>query len=129
MSAEPAARMVGLLALAHDRCCEAALAARLAKLLETGTLRELEPSRASSSASKMRRKASRGKQLIAVDQMQQCHRLAAQGMDEMVVVDHVAAATIAVGATAAQGHQWGRANEQLQPIIVEVDAQGVTDQP
>ena len=36
-------RMVGLLALAHDRCCEAALAARLADLLEAGTLPELEP--------------------------------------------------------------------------------------
>ena len=36
-------RMVGLLALAHDRCCEAALAARLAELLEAGTLPELEP--------------------------------------------------------------------------------------
>ena len=36
-------RMVGLLALAHDRCCEAALAAQLADLLEAGTLPELEP--------------------------------------------------------------------------------------
>jgi hypothetical protein len=35
--------MVGLLALAHERCCEAALAARLADLLEAGTLPELEP--------------------------------------------------------------------------------------
>ena len=40
---EACRRMVGLLALAHDRCCEAALAARLAELLETGTLPELEP--------------------------------------------------------------------------------------
>ena len=39
---EACRRMVGLLALAHDRCCEAALAARLAELLETGTLPELE---------------------------------------------------------------------------------------
>ena len=36
-------RMVGLLALAHERCCEAALAARLADLLEAGELPELEP--------------------------------------------------------------------------------------
>ena len=36
-------RMVGLLALAHDRCCEAALATRLADLLEAGELPELEP--------------------------------------------------------------------------------------
>ena len=36
-------RMVGLLALAHERCCEAALAARLAELLASGTLPELEP--------------------------------------------------------------------------------------
>ena len=36
-------RMVELLALAHDRCCEAALAAQLADLLEAGTLPELEP--------------------------------------------------------------------------------------
>ena len=57
------------------------------------------------------------------------HRLAAQGMDEMVIVDHVAAAPVAMGATAAQGQQWGGADEQLQPIIVEVDAQGVADQP
>ena len=40
---EACRRMVGLLALAHDRCCEAALAARLADLLEAGTLPELEP--------------------------------------------------------------------------------------
>ena len=36
-------RMVGLLALAHERCCEAALAARLAELLAAGTLPELAP--------------------------------------------------------------------------------------
>ncbi|MDE0227673.1 MAG: IS21 family transposase [Spirochaetaceae bacterium] len=40
---EACRRMVGLLALAHDRCCEAALDARLAELLATGTLPELEP--------------------------------------------------------------------------------------
>ena len=68
-------------------------------------------------------------QLIAVDDVQQGHRLAAQGMDEMVIVDHVATAPVAMGATAAQGQQWGGADEQLQPIIVEVDAQGVADQP
>ena len=68
-------------------------------------------------------------QLIAVDEVQQGHRLAAQGMDEMVIVDHVATAPVAMGATAAQGHQWGGTDEQLQPIIVEVDAQGVADQP
>ena len=34
-----------------------------------------------------------------------------------------------MGATAAQGQQWGGAKQQLEPIIVEVDAQGVTDQP
>ena len=68
-------------------------------------------------------------QLIAVDDMQQGHRLAAQGMDEMVIVDHVATAPVAMGATTAQGQQWRGADEQLQPIIVEVDAQGVADQP
>ena len=36
-------RMVGLLALAHDRCCEAALAAQLTDLLQAGELPELEP--------------------------------------------------------------------------------------
>ena len=50
-------------------------------------------------------------------------------MDEMVIVDDVATAPVAMGATAARGHQWGGAEQQLQPIIVEVDAQGVADQP
>ena len=68
-------------------------------------------------------------QLIAVDDVQQGHRLAAQGMDEMVIVDHVATAPVAMSATAAQGQQRRGADEQLQPIIVEVDEQGVTDQP
>ena len=36
-------RMVGLLALAHERCCEAALATQLADLLDAGTVPELEP--------------------------------------------------------------------------------------
>ena len=35
--------MVGLLALAHDRCCEAALATLLADLLKAGELPELGP--------------------------------------------------------------------------------------
>ena len=48
-------------------------------------------------------------QLIAVDEVQQRHRLAAQGMDEMVIVDHVATAPIAAGTTSRRvGHDHHR---------------------
>ena len=43
---EACRRLVGLSALARDRCCEAALAAQLTDLLQAGELPELEPLRA-----------------------------------------------------------------------------------
>ena len=45
-----------------------------------------------------------------------------------MIVDHVAAPTVAMGATAGQALQRRGAEKQIQPIIVEVYAQGVADQ-
>ena len=57
-------------------------------------------------------------------------RLAAQGVDDVAVVDHMAAARLPVDAApASQGLHQGAAEEALQPIIIQPDAQTMADQP
>ena len=71
-------------------------------------------------------------QLIAIDQVEQRHRLAPESVDDVAVVDDVGGAAMpgAARSPAARQRQHQRAAEQaFQPIVVEPHPQAVTDQP
>ncbi len=68
-------------------------------------------------------------QLIAIDQIDERHRLLAQRMDGVMVGDDVAVlATALRRPTTPQGQQLRGAEETLKPIIVEVNIETVADQ-
>ena len=68
-------------------------------------------------------------QLGAVDQAEQRHRLLAQGVDDVVIIDDMTVLAVGIGPAAVERHQQRAAHEQLEAIIEEPDAEAVTDQP
>ena len=71
---------------------------------------------------------SAGEELIAIDQIEQRHRLAAQGMDDVTIVDDMAKFAVRLGPTAPQDDDGRRALKAFQPIVVEAHPQPVADQ-
>ena len=69
-----------------------------------------------------------GKELGAIDQIEQCHRLAAQGMDDMAIVDDMAMFAVRPCSPAPQGDDVRRALEAFEPVVVKAHAQPMTDQ-
>jgi hypothetical protein len=69
------------------------------------------------------------KDLIAVDQVEQRHGLAAQRVDDVPVVDDVTVFAIGARTAALQRHQGRAAQEQFQPVVIQPHAQSMTDQP
>jgi len=68
-------------------------------------------------------------QLIAIDKVEQRHRLPAQRVDDVTVVDHVAMLAAGLGRSAApQGQEPGRAEEAFEPVVVKVNIEPVADQ-
>src|SRR5882724_5504460 len=67
-------------------------------------------------------------ELLTIDQVEQGHRLAAQGMDDMPAIDNMAVLAAGMRPPAAQAHQWRRAEEAFEPIIIEAYAQPMADQ-
>ena len=61
-----------------------------------------------------------GEELVAVDQAEQRHGLAPQRMDDVVVVDDMAVLAVGTTAAALQRHQQGRAQQQLQPLLLAI---------
>lgn len=70
-----------------------------------------------------------GEELVAIDQVEQRHRLAAQGMDDMAIVDDMAMFAIGLWPPAPQGGDERRALEAVEPVVVKSHAQAVPDQP
>jgi hypothetical protein len=70
-----------------------------------------------------------GEELGAIDEVQQRHRLAAQAVDDVAVVDDVPVLAVRLGAPARQGHERGGGKEKLQAIVMETDAEPLADQP
>src|SRR5258705_5261470 len=54
-------------------------------------------------------------ELLTIDQVEQGHWLAAQGMDDVAVIDHMAVLAAGMRPTAAQRHQRRRAEEAFEP--------------
>lgn len=69
------------------------------------------------------------KELIAVDEAEQRHRLAAQRVDDMAIIDDMAMFAVAAGAPAHQRDERGAADEQVETVVVKADPQPVPDQP
>jgi hypothetical protein len=67
-------------------------------------------------------------QLLTIDQVEQGHWLAAQGMDDVPVIDDVAVFAGGVRPPATQRHQRRRAKKAFEPIIVKAHAQAMADQ-
>ena len=68
-------------------------------------------------------------QLVTIDQIEQGHRFALQGMDDVPVIDDVAVFAAGLRAPPAQAHQRRRAEKAFQPIVVKPYPQVMADQP
>jgi len=69
-----------------------------------------------------------GEELVAVDETNERHRLASQRVDDVAIVDDLAALAVALRAPSRQRHQVGAAEKEVEPIIVEPDPQAVADE-
>src|SRR6267143_2938737 len=67
-------------------------------------------------------------ELLTIDQVEQGHWLAAQGMDDVPVIDDVAMLAAGMRPPAAQRHQRRRAEEAFEAVVVEPYAKPVADQ-
>ena len=67
-------------------------------------------------------------ELVTIDQIEQSHWLAAQGMDDVPVIDHVAMLSAGMRPLAAQRRQRRRAEEAFEPVVVKPHAKPVADQ-
>ncbi|MDE3175129.1 MAG: hypothetical protein KGM15_03345 [Pseudomonadota bacterium] len=63
------------------------------------------------------------KQLVAINQFEQRHRLAAQRMDHMPIVDDMAMLAVGPGAAASQGDQMRRALKAFEPVVTQTNPQ------
>jgi hypothetical protein len=57
-------------------------------------------------------------ELLTIDQIEQSHWLAAQGMDDVPIIDHMTVFAAGMRSPAAQRHQRCRAEKAFEPIIV-----------
>ena len=67
-------------------------------------------------------------QAVAIDQPQQRHGFAAQGMDHVAVIDNVAVLPVHAGAATRQGHESRAPDEDVEAVIIQADTQTVPDQ-
>ncbi len=58
-----------------------------------------------------------GKELVAIDETQKCHRLFAQGMNNVPVIDDLIVPTVGMAAPSRQCHQMRPADEDLKAIV------------
>ena len=69
-----------------------------------------------------------GEELVAIDQIEQRHRFAAQRMDDVTIVDDMAMFAVWLRPPAPQGENGRRALEAFQPIVIETHPQPMADQ-
>src|SRR4051812_31077724 len=73
-------------------------------------------------------KSSTREQLIAVDQIGQRHRVLAQRVDHVPVVDDMTALAVRDGPPPSERHHWRRAKKTFESVVIEVHAQAMADQ-
>src|SRR5450631_3515729 len=69
-----------------------------------------------------------GKELGAIDQIEQCHRLAAQGVDDVAIVDDMAMLAVWLRSSAPQGDDVRGALEAFEPVVIKTHTQPVAYQ-
>jgi hypothetical protein len=69
-----------------------------------------------------------GEEFVAVDQPEQRHRLAAERVDDVPVVDHMAVPAVGMRSPAGGGELVRAAEVDLEPAVVEAHAQAMADQ-
>src|SRR5271163_3779714 len=67
-------------------------------------------------------------ELVAIDQVEQRHRLAAQRMDDVTIIDDMAMSAARLGAAAPQGENRRRALKAFEPIVMQMHPQPLADQ-
>src|SRR4051794_12627314 len=67
-------------------------------------------------------------ELVPVDEVEERHRLAAQRVDDVTVVDDLIVSAIRVRPPARERQKVCAAQEHLEPIIVQADAKAMADQ-
>ncbi len=87
------------------------------------------PSLRRAARSKVRAIGVARKELVAIDQVEQRHRLAAQRMDDVPVVDDMAVLAVAAGRPRGSVIRLRAAEKQVEPVVVEPHAQPMADQP
>ena len=65
-------------------------------------------------------------ELLTIDQIEQRHRLAAQGMDDVPIIDHMT--VFAAGMRSPQRDQRRRAEETFEPVVIQPHAKPMADQ-
>ena len=68
-------------------------------------------------------------ELVAVDEVEQRHGFAPQGVDHMAIIDDMTVLAVGIGTPARQGHERRAADEQIEAVIVKPDPQPVADEP
>ncbi|MGY4327323.1 hypothetical protein ACVWWG_001740 [Bradyrhizobium sp. LB7.2] len=66
-----------------------------------------------------------GKELLAIDQIEQRHRFAAQGVDDMAIVDDMAMLAVWLRSPAPQGDDVRGALEAFEAVVIKTHAQSV----
>ena len=66
--------------------------------------------------------------VLTIDKIEQRHWLAAQGMDNMAIVDDMATFAVGLRSPASQGDDKRRALEAFEPVVIKAHAQPMTDQ-
>src|SRR6201995_5122337 len=67
-------------------------------------------------------------ELLTIDQIEQGHWLAAQGMDDVPIIDHMTVFAAGRRSPAAQRDQRRRAQETFEPIVIQPHAKAMADQ-
>ena len=68
-------------------------------------------------------------ELVTVDEAQQRHRFAPQGVDHVAIIDDMRVLAGGIGPSTDQGHQRRAADEQIEAVVIQPDPQAVADQP
>ena len=66
--------------------------------------------------------------MVAIDEIDERHRFAAQGVDDVAIIDDVPMFAARMRAATRQRHQLGCAEEAVEPIVMKTDPKLMPDQ-
>ena len=69
-----------------------------------------------------------GEELIPIDEVEERHRLAAERVDHMSIVDDLVVLAVGMDSPAGQRHQVAAADEHVEPVVIQAHTQAMPDQ-